>query len=91
MGKREILVIHGGRQTGKTTLLKMIMEYLVDERKVPKENIFYFDLEEFDLLELCNKGHTKAINYLERHWPAARQKVEVDFVAEFLSSKVPIE
>lgn len=65
LGKREIIVVHGARQTGKTTLLKIIMEKLIKEKNIPKGNIFYFDLEDFDLLEMFNKGHREVIAYVQ--------------------------
>ena len=64
VGKGQIIVIHGARQTGKTTLLKMIIDRLTKNELVPKENIFYFDLEDFDLLEMFNKGHREVDAYI---------------------------
>ena len=46
---REVIVIYGSRQVGKTTLVKYIIENHL------KENAFYFDLELKDLLDLCNE------------------------------------
>jgi len=57
LGKNEIIVIHGARQTGKTTLLKIIIDKLKEGKKEFTGNIFYFDLEDFDFLEMFNKGH----------------------------------
>ncbi|MCX6777276.1 MAG: ATP-binding protein, partial [Candidatus Micrarchaeota archaeon] len=54
----DALVIYGARQVGKTTL----MEYLMDN-ELPKGNTFYMDLEQSDLLELCNGGPAQ----VERH------------------------
>ena len=65
MGKEEVIVIHGARQTGKTTCLKIIAEKLIKEKDVPAEDIFYFDLEDFDLLEMFNKGHSEIIAYVQ--------------------------
>ncbi len=64
LGKQEVIIIHGARQTGKTTLLKLIIEKLIKEKNVIKEDIFYFDLEDFELLELLNKGHKEVIAYI---------------------------
>ncbi len=61
----EIIVIHGARQTGKTTLLHILMKEL--KRESLPSNVVYFDLEDFELAELCNSGakptyeHLKAI------------------------------
>lgn len=65
LGKREVIVIHGARQTGKTTLLKMITQVLIKDKHVPAESILYFDLEDFDLLEMFNKGFKEIIAYVE--------------------------
>lgn len=65
LGRREIVVIHGARQTGKTTLLKIISDKLIKDKKVPERNILYFDLEDFDLLEMFDKGHQEIIAYVE--------------------------
>ena len=58
----EVLVLHGSRQVGKTTLMKMVMEYLQN-----KENhqVFYFDLEKPEYLELCNKGVEAVVGYVK--------------------------
>ncbi len=63
--KREIIVIHGARQTGKTTLLKLITERLIKDKNIPAQDIFYFDLEDFELLEMFNKGHKEVVSYIE--------------------------
>ncbi|MFH1453868.1 MAG: ATP-binding protein [Armatimonadota bacterium] len=65
--KGEILVIHGARQTGKTTLLKIIRDKLINEKGVLPDNIFYFDLEDFTFLEMFNKGHKEVVSYIESH------------------------
>lgn len=67
LDKREIIVIHGARQTGKTTLLEIISKNLVKNKNIPPDNIFYFDLEDFDLLEVFNKGHKEVVSYIEAH------------------------
>ena len=58
---KEAIVIYGARQVGKTTLLK----YLIENNLKDKEgNVFYFDLELMNLLELCNQGPEKVHDYL---------------------------
>lgn len=59
----EIIVIHGARQTGKTTLLGILMEKL--RQKHESKNIVYFDLEDFELLELCDKGVPSTVEHLK--------------------------
>lgn len=60
---KEIIVLHGPRQAGKTSVLN----YLIDNylKKRGGDNIFYFDLEDFTLLELCNNGVNEVMAYLK--------------------------
>lgn len=58
-----ILLITGSRQVGKTSLLYLLIQHLV-ESGANKQNIFYFDLEDFDLLEVCNQGPQHLENFL---------------------------
>ncbi len=60
---KEIIVLHGPRQAGKTSVLN----YLIDNYLKAKgeDNIFYFDLEDFALLELCNDEVDGVIDYLK--------------------------
>ena len=55
---KEMIVIHGSRQVGKTTLLK----YILSEKEDIARNHVFFDLEISDNLELCNTG---AENFFE--------------------------
>lgn len=60
----EVIVIHGSRQVGKTSLLYYIIEHCL--KKISSEqNIFYFDLEDFQLLDLCNTSPGEVILYLK--------------------------
>lgn len=49
--RREILAVKGPRQSGKTTLLKMLQQWLVKERRVKPENIIFITFEDRDILE----------------------------------------
>lgn len=44
--RKEIFAIIGPRQSGKTTLLQMIADYLKTKKGVTEEKIFYFSLED---------------------------------------------
>ena len=57
---RDVIVIHGARQTGKTTLLKLLMKDL------PPGDTCYFDLEESKLLALCDEGVESIVAYLKQ-------------------------
>lgn len=43
--EKEMTVIIGPRQVGKTTLLEQIKKYLLDNQKVNSKNLFYFNLD----------------------------------------------
>lgn len=58
----EIIVIHGARQVGKTTLMKMTIDSL--EKKY-NDDIFYFDLEKKEFLDLANQGAEEIIRYIK--------------------------
>lgn len=58
-----ILLITGSRQVGKTSLLFLLIQLLV-RKSFPRQHIHYFDLEDFDLLEICNEGPNRFEQYL---------------------------
>lgn len=59
----EIIVIHGARQTGKTTVLNILAETL--KKKMLPSNIIYFDLEDFELVNLCNNSVKAVVEHLK--------------------------
>ena len=58
LNSKDALVIYGTRQVGKTSLLRYLIENYL------KENVFYFDLEMRDILNLCEEGVEKVYQYL---------------------------
>jgi predicted AAA+ superfamily ATPase len=62
---KEAIIIYGARQVGKTTIMKMLIKELKSTNKIPEEAIFYFDLEDLEMLELCNQGADHLIRYIE--------------------------
>ena len=44
--RKEIFALVGPRQVGKTTLMKMIIDYLVEKKHILREKIFYFNFED---------------------------------------------
>ncbi len=64
LGKPEMTLIIGARQTGKTVLLGMLKEWLVKQKKVSDENIFYFNLDIIKDWEFF-QSQTKFIEFLE--------------------------
>jgi predicted AAA+ superfamily ATPase len=61
---KEAIIIYGARQVGKTTIMKMLIKKL-KSTNIPDEAIFYFDLEDLEMLELCNQGVNDVIRYIE--------------------------
>lgn len=49
--RREIYAIKGPRQSGKTTLLKMLQQYLIKEKEINPENIIFLTFEDREILE----------------------------------------
>lgn len=43
--EKEITVILGPRQVGKTTLMKLLQKHLIEEKKVREQEIFFFNLD----------------------------------------------
>ncbi len=66
---KEIIVIYGSRQVGKTFLLRYLIEHYL------KRNTFYFDLEMPNLLELCNQGAESVLKYLIQKGAEENQKI----------------
>ncbi|MDG7019959.1 MAG: AAA family ATPase, partial [Nitrososphaerota archaeon] len=49
--RREILAVKGPRQSGKTTLLKRLAEWLRDEKGVDEAHVVYVTLEDREQLD----------------------------------------
>lgn len=49
--RREIYAIKGPRQSGKTTLLKMLQKYLIEKKGIDPGNIIFLTFEDRDILE----------------------------------------
>ena len=56
MDRREIIAIKGPRQSGKTTLLEMLKEWLIKEKGVSEENIVMVTFEDIETLEAFEKN-----------------------------------
>ncbi|GAG74920.1 unnamed protein product, partial [marine sediment metagenome] len=62
---KEAIVIYGARQVGKTTIMKMLIKKLKTTNNIPDEAIFYLDLEDLEILEVCNQGVDHLIRYID--------------------------
>jgi predicted AAA+ superfamily ATPase len=73
LDEKEITLILGPRQVGKTTLMLELKDYLFEEKKIPAQNIYYFNLDlttDFDLFTTQKKfveflrDRTKHANFI---------------------------
>ena len=48
--RREIISIKGPRQSGKTTLLKMLKDFLINEKNIDEDHIIYLTFEDNEIL-----------------------------------------
>ena len=69
INSKDIIVIYGARQVGKTTILKYLMENYL------RENVFYFDLELPIFLDLCNQGAENVLKYLMEKGASDKQRI----------------
>ena len=51
LDRKEIFALLGPRQSGKTTLLKILEQWLKDEKKVKPEQIAFITFEDREILE----------------------------------------
>lgn len=56
----EVVVITGMRQVGKTSLIRLALDSLPEDAQP-----FYLDLEDLNLLEICNRGADALVGYLK--------------------------
>lgn len=74
--RKNIIVLHGARQVGKTSIMQyLIQHHLITDQNTPPNQILYFDLEDFTLLDLCNSGADKVMQYLEENQPNLNKKI----------------
>ncbi|MCP4264590.1 MAG: ATP-binding protein [Candidatus Brocadiaceae bacterium] len=70
----EAVIVVGSRQVGKTSLLYMLIQHLVKDVKIKKENIFYLDLERMENLEILEAGPDALIDYIFEQNPSKDKK-----------------
>ncbi len=74
----EILVLTGPRQVGKTSLCLRLIHYLLNEEKVPQEQIVYLDLEFPNVLsDINNLYGDDFLDYLKAHNVDTKKKTYV--------------
>lgn len=60
----QVIILVGSRQVGKTSILYLLIQELL-AKDIEENSIFYFDLEDFEFLELLNSGVGNFIQYLQ--------------------------
>ena len=66
INSKDVVVLHGARQVGKTSILKFLQEELNSRNK----DTLYIDLEDLRFVELLNSGPQAFLGYLkERNLP----------------------
>ena len=63
--EKEIIILNGPRQVGKTSLLKILKDELL-KSGISEKTIFYINLEEFKILETLNKDPENLLKYITR-------------------------
>jgi len=61
--EKEIIVLNGPRQVGKTSLLKILKNELI-KSGVSEKTVFYLDLEEIKILETLNQDPENLLKYI---------------------------
>ena len=56
ISRKEIFAIKGPRQSGKTTLLKMLQNWLIEKKNIKPENIIFLTFEDREILEKFSEG-----------------------------------
>ncbi|MDD5071839.1 MAG: ATP-binding protein [Patescibacteria group bacterium] len=55
LGRDNIYILYGGRGLGKTTILKLFIKKLAEEKKIEPDNIFYYSCHNLDTYEELNE------------------------------------
>ncbi len=74
--KKEAIILLGARQVGKSSILYLLIQELVKRNK-PVNNIFYYDLEDFEMLNILNKGVNAFLEHLESKGADLEKRVYV--------------
>ncbi len=80
LDRKEILAIKGPRQSGKTTLLNIIKEYLVDIEKINPESIVYVTFEDRDILDAFSRDPKE---YIKSYINSSKDKRLYFLIDEF--------
>lgn len=81
----KLILITGSRQVGKTCLLYLLIKEIFPKSR---KNIFYYDLEDFEILDLLNSGVEPFIKFLKSKGADLNHRVYV-FLDEIQYLKNP--
>lgn len=81
LDKPEIIAIKGSRQVGKTTLALQLADYLLRQKKVSPQNIFFFSLESSAVLSFWQEEKERVFQFLKQQ-ASQKGKIYV-FIDEF--------
>ena len=62
--KRNIIIISGPRRVGKTSILLLLKEKLINEENINPDKIFYLNLEDIDILSSLNHSPKELLKYI---------------------------
>lgn len=84
LGRDNIYTLYGGRGLGKTTILKLLIKKLVEEKKTDPDNIFYYSCHNLETYEQLNELIKIFLNWrrLEASLPAQAGKRLFIFIDE---------
>ena len=77
---------------GKTSLLLYLIKHYIKEI-CSEKNIFYFDLEDFQLLELCNSSPEDVISYMKSKGADIKSRIyllidEIQYLSNFFQERL---
>jgi len=76
-----IKVINGIRRSGKSTLLKLLQQHLIQKRKVTEDQIIYINFESFEFRHISNE--IEFYNLVKEHaYPRGKTYIFVDEIQE---------
>ncbi len=84
LGNRLVKVILGQRRVGKSYLLRMVIKHLIEERKIPRRNIFYInkDIAALDFIDGAEKLREVVREYRKNLEPEGKVFIFLDEVQE---------
>jgi len=87
---KDILLLTGARQVGKTSLIYLISRYLLKEKKINPQNILFFDLEDIQTREAIeNCSFDRFAKYIKEQSSKVSKSSKFVFIDEIQYLKEP--